>query len=74
MKIFLDTNILLDFVTERDGVEEASEILQMGGRSWNVSHGADNKSHSTPASREKSFFVLFCLHPSHDSPTRMQNR
>ena len=31
MKIFLDTNILLDFVTERDGVEEASEILQMGG-------------------------------------------
>lgn len=23
MKIFLDTNILLDFVTEREGVEEA---------------------------------------------------
>lgn len=30
MKIFLDTNILLDFVTERDGVEEACEILQLG--------------------------------------------
>lgn len=30
MKIFLDTNVLLDFVTEREGVEEACEILQMG--------------------------------------------
>lgn len=30
MKIFLDTNILLDFVTEREGVEEACEILQLG--------------------------------------------
>lgn len=30
MKIFLDTNILLDFVTEREGVEEACEILQIG--------------------------------------------
>lgn len=30
MKIFLDTNILLDFVTERTGVEEACDILQLG--------------------------------------------
>lgn len=30
MKIFLDTNILLDFVTEREGVEEACDILQLG--------------------------------------------
>lgn len=30
MKIFLDTNILLDFVTERDGVEEACALLQLG--------------------------------------------
>lgn len=30
MKIFLDTNILLDFVTEREGLEEACEILQLG--------------------------------------------
>lgn len=29
-KIFLDTNILLDFVTRRDGFEEASAILQFG--------------------------------------------
>lgn len=30
MKVFLDTNILLDFVTEREGVEEACDILQLG--------------------------------------------
>lgn len=30
MKIFLDTNVLLDFVTERKGVEEACDILQLG--------------------------------------------
>lgn len=29
-KVFLDTNILLDFITEREGVEEASSILQLG--------------------------------------------
>ena len=29
-KIFLDTNILLDFITGRDGFEEASIILQLG--------------------------------------------
>lgn len=28
--IFLDTNVLLDFVTGRDGVEEACDILQLG--------------------------------------------
>lgn len=35
-KVFLDTNILLDFVTERDGVEDASAILQLGeeGKVW----------------------------------------
>jgi predicted nucleic acid-binding protein len=30
MKIFIDTNILIDFITERNGVEEASMILQLG--------------------------------------------
>ena len=30
MKVFLDTNVLLDFEMERDGIEEASEIFQMG--------------------------------------------
>lgn len=30
MKIFLDTNILLDFVSEREGIEEACDILQLG--------------------------------------------
>jgi predicted nucleic acid-binding protein len=30
MKIFIDTNILLDFITERPGVEDASMILQLG--------------------------------------------
>ena len=29
-KVFLDTNILLDFITAREGVEEASSILQLG--------------------------------------------
>ena len=29
-KVFLDTNILLDFVTGREGVEDASCILQLG--------------------------------------------
>lgn len=29
-KVFLDTNILLDFVTGREGVEDASSILQLG--------------------------------------------
>ena len=35
-KVFLDTNILLDFVTEREGVEDASAILQLGeeGKVW----------------------------------------
>jgi predicted nucleic acid-binding protein len=30
MKIFLDTNILIDFISEREGVEEASTILKLG--------------------------------------------
>ena len=30
MKVFLDTNVLLDFEMGRDGIEEASEIFQMG--------------------------------------------
>jgi predicted nucleic acid-binding protein len=30
MKLFIDTNILIDFITERPGVEEASMILQLG--------------------------------------------
>ncbi len=29
-KVFLDTNVILDFVTERDGYEDACDILQMG--------------------------------------------
>lgn len=29
-KVFLDTNVLLDFVTGRDGFENASSILQLG--------------------------------------------
>lgn len=29
-KVFLDTNVLLDFITGRDGFEEASAILQLG--------------------------------------------
>ena len=29
MKVFLDTNILVNFITGREGVEQASEILQM---------------------------------------------
>ena len=28
-KVFLDTNILLDFVTGREGMDEASAILQL---------------------------------------------
>ena len=30
MKVFLDTNVLLDFEMGRDGIAEASEIFQMG--------------------------------------------
>lgn len=29
-KVFLDTNILLDFVTQRDGFDKACAILQLG--------------------------------------------
>ena len=29
-KVFLDTNVLLDFITGREGVEEASSILLLG--------------------------------------------
>lgn len=29
-KVFLDTNVLLDFVTHRNGYEEACDILQLG--------------------------------------------
>lgn len=29
-KVFIDTNVLLDFVTERDGYEDACDILQLG--------------------------------------------
>ena len=30
MKVFIDTNVILDFITGRQGVEEASGILQAG--------------------------------------------
>ena len=30
MKVFMDTNVLIDFITRREGVEEARKILQMG--------------------------------------------
>lgn len=30
MKIFLDTNVLIDFLTGRDGCAEATEILALG--------------------------------------------
>ena len=29
MRVFLDTNVLIDFITGREGVEQASEIMQM---------------------------------------------
>lgn len=29
-KVFIDTNVLLDFVTGRDGYEDACDILQLG--------------------------------------------
>ena len=29
-KIFLDTNVILDLVTKRDGFEDACDILQIG--------------------------------------------
>lgn len=29
-RVFLDTNVLLDFVTQRDGFENACDILQLG--------------------------------------------
>ena len=28
-KVFIDTNVLLDFVTERDEYEDACDILQL---------------------------------------------
>ena len=30
MKAFLDTNVLLDFIEEREGAKDASDILQLG--------------------------------------------
>ena len=29
-RIFLDTNIIVDFILERDGAEDAANILQLG--------------------------------------------
>ena len=29
-KVFLDTNVVLDFVTQRDGYEDACDIFQLG--------------------------------------------
>ena len=29
-RIFLDTNIIVDFILERDGAENAANILQLG--------------------------------------------
>ncbi len=29
-RIFLDTNVILDFILERDGADDASDILSMG--------------------------------------------
>ena len=30
MKVFLDTNVLVDFIAEREGAKDASDILQVG--------------------------------------------
>ena len=30
MKVFLDTNVLVDFITGREGAKDASDILQLG--------------------------------------------
>ena len=30
MKVFLDTNVLVDFIEEREGAKDASDILQLG--------------------------------------------
>ena len=30
MKVFLDTNVLVDFIEEREGTKDASDILQLG--------------------------------------------
>ena len=29
-KIFLDTNVILDFILEREGADDATDILQLG--------------------------------------------
>ena len=29
-RIFLDTNVIVDFILERDGAEDAANILQLG--------------------------------------------